>query len=630
MCGIAGIYMKDGSPSSDVLKRAADCLHHRGPDEKGFLVDGRIGLAHSRLSIIDLDTGQQPMANEDRSIWLTYNGEVYNFPELRDDLLKKGHEFRTRSDTETVIHLYEEYGEDCLLYMRGMFAFALWDRNNDLLFLARDRVGVKPLVYAEQPGGFYFASEIRGLFALNESIPRSIDYQGIDFFFTFQYIPSPMSGFKAVSKLPPGHYMIVKGGEVKKILRYWDLPTEISRLSYDEACKELKRIFLEATKIRMISDVPIGAFLSGGIDSSLTVAAMRTFSGRNLRTYSIGFEDETFNELPYAREIAARYGTDHHEMVVKPKAVDILPSLVRGFGEPMGDSSAVPTYYVSNLAGKELKVVLTGDGGDESFGGYRRFTLAARSDYLERFHSLGIWIGIRKTLLAMERIFNKRRRHKRFPVSKADEILKLRGAERYHYLLAFFSDVEKELFYTNHMKEMTRAGQTLAYLAGVMERYRTEDPFNQYFYVDQKTYLPEDILFKVDICSMMNSLESRSPFLDQKLIEFAVGLPGSYKRRLSGEGKLILKDAFSDWLPDSFRNRKKMGFSAPMPQWLKEDLFGYLEDELTSNDGLKTILRADMIRMLLDEHKSGAKSHAKKLWTLLVLSLWLRLETVLL
>jgi asparagine synthase (glutamine-hydrolysing) len=566
MCGIAGMFLKDGKPSVDVLKRAADCLHHRGPDEKGCFVDGRVGLAHSRLSIIDLDTGQQPMANEDGSVWITYNGEVYNFPELREDLLKKGHEFRTRSDTETVIHLYEEYGEDCLHYMRGMFAFALWDGNEDLLFLARDRIGVKPLVYTEQPTGVYFASEIQGLFALNESIPRNVDYEGIDFFFTFQYIPAPLTGFKAISKLPPGHFMVVKGGEIKRVSCYWDLPAEKNSLSYNEACEKLQSIFLEATKIRMISDVPIGAFLSGGIDSSLTVAAMSKLSNGNVRTYSIGFEDESFNELPYARQIADKYGTDHNEMIIKPRAIDVLPSLVRGFGEPMADSSAVPTYYVSRFAGKDLKVVLTGDGGDESFGGYRRFSLAARADYLERFHGLGAWICIRKIVLALERAFNKRRRDKRFPVSKADEILSLKGTQRYHYLLAFFSDSEKEVFYTRHMKEATASQQTLDYLSGVMDRYRTDDLFNQYFYVDQKTYLPEDILFKVDICSMMNSLESRSPFLDQELIEFAVGLPGKFKRRLSGEGKLILKNAFRDWMPDGFENRPKMGFSAPVPR----------------------------------------------------------------
>ncbi|MBW1740961.1 MAG: asparagine synthase (glutamine-hydrolyzing) [Deltaproteobacteria bacterium] len=629
MCGIAGFFLKEGKASKAPLIEAAASLHHRGPDEKGYVVDGRVGLAHSRLSIIDVGTGQQPMANEDESVWITYNGEVYNFPDLRQTLLKKGHKFKTKSDTETVIHLYEEYGEGCLNYMRGMFSFALWDRNEGLLFLARDRIGVKPLVYTEQPEGFYFASEIQGLFSLNESIPRKINYRGIDFFFTFQYIPSPMTGYRFVSKLPPGHFMVVKDGLIKKISCYWDLAAEPEKkIDYDEACEGLRSIFLEATKMRMISDVPIGAFLSGGIDSSLTVAAMSMFSDTPVKTYSIGFEDESFNELPYARQIADRYGTDHNEMIVKPKAIDILPNLVKGFGEPMADSSAIPTYYVSNFAGRDLKVVLTGDGGDESFGGYRRFTLAARADYLDHFHSVGLWICIRKIILALERLFNKRRRHKRFPTSKGDEILTLNGLERYHYLLAFFSDNEKDLFYTKHMKEMTGSHGTLDYLRGFMERYETDDIFNRYFFIDQKTYLPEDILFKVDICSMMNSLESRSPLLDHKLIEFAVSLPGNYKRRLSGEGKLILKDTFRDWLPESFKNRSKMGFSAPVPRWLREDLFEYLQDELLANTNLHEIVKSEMIKRLLEEHGSGVKSHAKKLWTLLVLGLWLKLENV--
>jgi len=629
MCGIAGFFLKDGKGSEDALKRASQTLHHRGPDEKGYFTDDRVGLAHSRLSIIDVDTGQQPMANEDESVWITYNGEVYNFPELRQTLLKKGHEFKTKSDTETVIHLYEEYGVDCLKYMRGMFAFALWDRNEGLLFLARDRMGVKPLIYTEQPEGFYFASEIQGLFSLNESISRGINYRAIDFFFTFQYIPSPMTGYKSISKLPPGHFMIVKDGLIKKVVCYWDLPAEKrEKIGYYEACERLRSIFLEATKIRMISDVPIGAFLSGGIDSSLTVAAMSTFSDEPIKTYSIGFEDESYNELPYARQIANKYGTDHNEMIVKPRAIDILPNLVKSFGEPMADSSAIPTYYVSNFAGRDLKVVLTGDGGDEAFGGYRRFTLAARADYLEDFYSIGLWIYIRKLVLSLERLFNKRRRNKRFPTSKGDEILGLKGLERYHYLLAFFSDNEKEMFYTKQMRQITRPHGTVDYLRKFVERYETDDIFNRYFYIDQKTYLPEDILFKVDICSMMNSLESRSPFLDHELIEFAVSLPGHYKRRLSGEGKRILKDTFSDWLPESFKNRSKMGFSAPVPKWLREDLFEYLRDELLAKTNLHKIVKSEMIERLLEEHGSGAKSHAKKLWTLLILCHWLRLENV--
>jgi asparagine synthase (glutamine-hydrolysing) len=418
--------------------------------------------------------------------------------------------------------------------------------------------------------------------------------------------------------------MVVEDGVIKKIERYWDLSASGNvKIGYDEACQELKRIFLEATKLRMISDVPIGAFLSGGIDSSLTVAAMSMLSDSPVRTYSIGFEDDSYNELPYARQIAERYDTDHNEMVVRPSAIDVLPDLVRRFGEPMADSSAVPTYYVSNFAAKDLKVVLTGDGGDEAFGGYRRFTLAARVDYLEHFHSVGIWIRIRKMVLALERLFNKRRRNKRFPTSKGDEILRLRGLERYHHLLAFFSDREKDLFYTKHMKEMVGPHSTLDYLNEFVDWYDTDDIFNRYFYIDQKTYLPEDILFKVDICSMMNSLESRSPFLDHKLIEFAVNLPGRYKRRLTGEGKLILKDTFNDWLPDTFRNRSKMGFSAPMSKWLKDDLFQFAEQNLLSNKMCHKLIEKNMLKWILSEHEAGEKSHGKKIWTLLVLSEWL-------
>ncbi len=624
MCGIAGIYLKNGIPDREAIQKAITVLRHRGPDESGMHIDSSVGLGHARLSIIDLSTGKQPIGNEDGSIWITYNGEIYNFPELRKDLIQKGHVFKTRTDTETIVHLYEEYRQNCLQHLRGMYAFAIWDKNKQILFLARDRIGVKPLIYSINNSGFFFASEIPAIFTLHKDISRKCDLKAIDYFLTFQYIPAPLTGFKNIRKLPPAHFMIVKDGQIERIERYWDIDfTKRSTLSFDEACGLLKEYLLEATKIRLISDVPLGAFLSGGIDSSLTVAAMSRVSAEPVKTYSIGFEDRSYDETNYARVVAKHYGTDHHEMVVRPDAIDILPGLIDHFGEPMADSSAIPTYYVSKFAREGVTVVLSGDGGDENFAGYKRFYQAALTNTLESLNLLPLYKIMRKTTVAVEGLFNPKRGGRRFPANKGDEVLLLDGIDRYRHLVAYFTEKDKQRFYTPFMRDAVGISETSEFLGVRYNKAKEVDELNRFLYIDLTTYLPEDILFKVDICSMLNSLECRSPFLDYKLIEFAASLPWKFKIKPPKKGKYILKEAFKDWFPEGFLERSKMGFSAPMPRWLREDLYDYTYRELTENLKIGSILKKNEIKSMLEEHRKGLKSHSKRLWCLLVLNKWM-------
>ena len=393
MCGIVGYMSRGRGPGGFRLREAVGALFHRGPDENGIWEDAPVGRGHARLSIIDLSSGQQPMHSPGGRYVLSYNGEIYNFPALREELERRGERFAGHSDTEILLRLLALQGLDgCLARLRGMFAFAVWDNLEQCLYLARDRLGVKPLVYAETPDGFVFASEIAALFSLAPMLAREPDYQALDHYLTFQYIPSPMSGFRVVRKLSPSHAMVVKDGRIARQWRYWDIDfSRRSELGFDDACEALRAKFLEATRLRLVSDVPLGAFLSGGIDSSLAVAAMTHLGAGPVRTFAIGFEDESFNELPYARRIAEHLGTEHREMVVKPQAVEMLPKLVQHYGEPLADNSVMPTYYVSRFAREHVTVALTGDGGDETFAGYRRFYQGALLDRIDRAGMMPAW-----------------------------------------------------------------------------------------------------------------------------------------------------------------------------------------------------------------------------------------------
>ena len=625
MCGILGFASRAGSALRPELDAAVQRQRHRGPDDSGIWQDDAVALGFNRLSIIDLSQlGHQPMQSPDGRYVIVFNGEIYNFPELRAQLEAQGETFAGHSDTEVLLRVYLREGfERCLARLRGMFALAVWDRQTRTLALARDRLGVKPLVYAETGAGFAFASEIATLFQVQPDLSRAPDYAAMDHYLTFQYIPAPLSGFRAVRKLPPAHAMIVREGKVERVWRYWDIDfSQRSRLSFEEACEALREKFLEATRIRLVSDVPLGAFLSGGVDSSITVAAMARLAADPVKTYAIGFEDERFNELPYAREVARHLGTEHHEMTVRPAAVELLPQLIEHLGEPMADNSLMPTYYVSEFARKSVTVALTGDGGDEVFAGYRRFYHMRRAEKLAQLRLTPLWRGSRRLTLAVENLTHPRRARRRFPASRADEMLALAGAERYKHLLAFYTDGEKRSLVTAEFARAAGAPSTTDYLERALARASGADALNRWLYVDQSTYLPEDILFKVDIASMANSLECRSPFLDHQLIEFACSLPGSYKLTGGGRHKHILKEAFKDWLPPGFMQRKKQGFSVPLANWVRNDFGPILRERLLAQQALAPWFRQDAVERMVEDHLSGRASHSNRLWSLLVLSQW--------
>jgi len=622
MCGILGASYP-GAVIADMGAAIAK-LHHRGPDDSGVWNGQGIQLGFVRLSILDLSpAGHQPMASPDGRYVIVFNGEIYNFAELRSDLEACGEKFIGHSDTEVLLRVFQRRGfEDCLALLRGMFAFAVWDTAERTLYCARDRLGVKPLVYAQTDSGLVFASEIQGLFALAPGLSRRPDFQAIDHYLTFQYIPAPMSGFAAIRKLPPAHAMVVKDGRIQRLFRYWNIDqSKQSRLSFGESCEAIREMVLEATRLRLVADVPLGAFLSGGVDSSITVAAMARLGASPLETFSIGFEDERFNELPFAREVATHLGTDHHEMMVKPDAVSIMPRMIDHLGEPLADNSVMPTFYVSQFARSRLTVALTGDGGDEVFAGYRRFYQMRRMEWLAGKGLMPAWQWLRRVTVALEDRARPGRPARVFPASRADQILSMQGIDRYKHLLAFFPDSEKEGIFTPAMREQIGASRTSAYLAEHFE-HTGPDMLNRYLHLDLTTYLPEDILFKVDIASMANSLECRSPFLDHRLIEFAASLPGRYKLSPRGRHKHILKEAFRDWLPPGFMDRPKKGFSVPLSRWLREDLAPMMQDLLVGQKCLSPWFDQRSIERYVREHIGGEAAHSTRLWPLLVLALW--------
>lgn len=627
MCGILGYVVAEGNSAdtSFALEQAVSRLHHRGPDDSGVWREGPVGLGFVRLAIIDLSpAGHQPMVSPDGRYVIVFNGEIYNFPDLRKELEAAGEIFVGHSDTEILLRLFLREGfEPCLTKLRGMFAFAVWDRREQTLFIARDRLGVKPLVYAETPRGLVFGSEIGSLFALDPAISRAADYTALDQYLTYQYVPAPLTGFADVRKLPPAHAMVVRQGRVDRIFRYWDMAAvPQTQLSFADACAQLRELILEATRIRMVADVPLGAFLSGGVDSSITVAAMARLSNRPVKTYAIGFGDEKFNELPFARQVAKHLGTEHHEQMCHPDAVDLLPKLIDNLGEPFADNSILPTYYVSRFARGDVTVALTGDGADEAFAGYRRHHHIWRVETLDRLGLVPAWRRLRQFTVFLENRFSRHGGLRRFPHTQADQMLTLEGVERFRHLIAYYPEADKAALATKVFH--SRAGDTtLAPLNDAWQRSQTNpDVLNRWLYVDATTYLPNDILAKVDIASMAVSLECRSPFLDHKVLEFAASLPGSYKLTPRGRSKYILKEAFKDWLPPGFLERKKMGFSAPTPKWLREDLAPMMREVLLGSPLLGEWFDRKTIAYFLDEHLSGRRSYSKRLWPLLCLAIW--------
>lgn len=625
MCGIAGYVAAIGPAPEAHLAEAVAALRHRGPDDRGSWAEGPCALGFTRLSIIDLSpAGRQPMQSPDGRYVLIFNGEIYNFSELRTALEARGETFRSTSDSEVLLRLFAREGfEACLGKLRGMFAFAVWDRAEQTLYCARDRLGVKPLVYAETGHGFLFSSEIHALFALEPALSRAPDFQALDHYLTFQYVPAPMSAFRAIRKLPPAHALVVKAGRVARLFRYWDL--DLARrveLSFGEACEALRDKLLEATRIRLVSDVPLGAFLSGGVDSAITVAAMARLGHAPLRTFSVGFDDERFNELPHAKEVAGHLGTEHREMVVHARAAEVLPRMIEHLGEPLADNSVIPTYYVSEFARSGVTVALTGDGGDEVFAGYRRFYQMRRIEWLAARGLIPAWRALRAATVRVERWLRPEKPRAAFPGTRADQMLGMQGLARYKHLLAFVADEEKEELVSGEFRSAARDSCTSRYLEERWRRTEGADTLNRLLYLDLTSFLPEDILFKVDATSMANSLECRSPFLDHELIEFAFSLPGSHKLTVRGRHKRILKEAFAGWLPPGFMERPKKGFSVPLARWLREDLAPLMRETLLGNPTLAAWFRRETIERYVAEHLSGRVSHSTRLWPLFVLALW--------
>jgi len=628
MCGIAGIIdLKHRPADTAALRRMCDLLEHRGPDAQGIHVDGNAALGHRRLSIIDLSTGQQPMSNEDGTIWVTFNGEIYNFQLLRDELLKRGHKFATNSDTETIVHAYEEYGDDCVQRFRGMFAFGIWDQNRRRLLLARDRTGKKPLFYTVADGQFLFASELQSLVS-HPSVRRDINPNSIDDYLAYSYIPAPQSIYKNVYKLPPAHVLTLetdKPAAGPQTKRYWQLAYgPKSEVSERDALEGLSEVLTEAVRLRMISDVPIGALLSGGVDSSVVVAIMSQLATGPVETFSIGFADQRFNETPYARMVAEQYGTKHHELIVEPNAVEVLPKLVRHYGEPYSDSSAIPSYYVCQMTRQHVTVALNGDGGDESFAGYDRYL---GSGMAERYRQLPSVLRKRFIEPILSLIPDSLPRNNRMRQAKRFvSVAALSTGSRYSRWVNVFPETGRQKLYSPEFAEQIAAYRAEDWFLQVFEdaQRRCPDPVDALLAMDIESYLPFDLLVKMDITSMANSLETRSPFLDQKVMEYVARLPTRFKLR-GRTLKYLLKELGGRLLPAKLLHRRKMGFGVPLARWFRNELRPMLEGVVLSDQALQRgYFNADVIRTMACEHLSEKTDHSFQLWSLLCLEMWHR------
>ncbi|MDF3297620.1 asparagine synthase (glutamine-hydrolyzing) [Streptomyces tropicalis] len=617
MCGVAGM-VSTTSADQAVVKKMCDVLAHRGPDGEGFHTGTHVSLGMRRLAVIDVEGGDQPVFSEDRGVVAVFNGEIYNYRDLRRELLSRGHTFRTNGDGECIVHLYEEHGEDLVHHLRGMFALAVWDAGNRRLLLARDRVGKKPLFYQDRAGSLTFASELKALSTVAEA-GREVDPEALHHYLTYQYVPAPWSILRGIRKLPPGSLLTWHDGRVR-VRRYWELdfsPADVA--SEEEAAERTRELLLEATRLRMVSERPLGAFLSGGIDSSAVVAAMARISDRPVKTFAIGFDDARFDERTHARAVARRYGTDHHEFVVDASALDVLPTLAWYFDEPFADSSAIPSFYVAQLSRRHVTVALNGDGGDETFGGYTRYARAAR---LERFrvhraaHPALRHLG--RTLVGSGQVGTHLRR-----AGLGLAMLGETSPRRYARMMSYFTPEQKQDLYTAGMCEATSGRDSYDLLDQAFRRSRATDWVNRLMDVDVNTYLPGDLLVKVDITTMANSLEGRSPFLDHHLMEWAARLPAELKVR-GGTTKYLLKKALRDWLPHDVLHRPKQGFGVPLAHWLRTDLRDVARDVLTDRTATsRGYFRPEAVSTLLEEHVAGS-DHARRLWALMQFELWHR------
>jgi asparagine synthase (glutamine-hydrolysing) len=628
MCGIAGaIWLQDGAPlSQDVLRQMAKVIEHRGPDGEGFHYEqnpsGGVALAHRRLSIIDLVGGKQPMCNEDETIWITFNGEIYNYRELRSELQKQGHRFRTDSDTETIVHLYEERGMDFLAELRGMFAFALWDRPRGRLILARDRLGQKPLIYRRENNRLLFASEIKSILQV-PGVPREVNPHALSEYLTYLYVPQPRTMFAGIEKLPPAHYAVYENGALE-IERYWnlDLNRKIAR-PLEDVGEELNAQLDDAVRLRLRSDVPLGAFLSGGIDSTVIVGLMQRHAAQATKTYTIGFPISEFDETADAKLIAEHLKTDHHTFVVNPDSLAVLPTLTWHYDEPFGDSSMLPTYYVSEVTRRHVKVALTGDGGDELFGGYTRYQTVHKVGRIDNFPPVvrrlignGLW-DFMPAPNKQDAFLRKLRDRMR--------LLRKEPPERFVRWVTQCTAATREALFTPEFAARLGNDDAEHVFVDAMHNCQERSAGSRAMLTDLQTYLPDDLLVKVDIASMANALECRSPFLDHHVVELATALP--YTQKVSGTtSKYILKEMYRQMIPPSIAARRKMGFSIPLDHWFRNELRDFLYTHLTDPVCLdRGYFKPEAIHRLLSEHESGAWDHSRSLWSLLCLELWHRM-----
>ncbi len=623
MCGIAGfVDLWDARKGSGLEERAqvleSMCLAitHRGPDDQGKMVREGVALGMRRLSIIDLAGGHQPISGEDGSVTIVFNGEIYNYRDLQKDLESRGHQFKTHSDTEAIVHAFEEYGHSCVDHLRGMFAFAIWDQKARRLFIARDRTGKKPLFYTvTRHGTLVFGSELKTLL-LHPDVEREINLTAIDAYFALGYVPDPLTIFNGVHKLPPGHHLTYADGEVV-VQQYWDFVFERAASRREEDyLEELRGLLDESVRMRLIADVPLGAFLSGGIDSSIVVALMARHMGQPVKTFSIGFHEDSYNELKYARLTAGKFGTEHHEFIVTPDICGVVDELVWHLDEPFADQAAIPNYVVSKLAREYVKVVLSGDGGDELFAGYTRYVVERKRSGFARLPRT-LREGVMRPL-SQRLPHGARGRNYLHNVS-------LDPLSRYLDSVSIFGSLNRRLLYTSEFHAKLGPGGYVAKLfSDLSTNVRTSEPLDQLLYIDSKTYLPGDILTKVDRMSMAVSLEARAPLLDHKLIDFVTRIPASLK--LAGlETKHLLKQAVRDLIPPDILHRPKQGFGVPIQEWINQQLRGRIRETLTeSRTRQRGYADSQYIDVLLDEHERGRRDHSMGLWALLMLELWHR------
>ncbi|MGB6943359.1 MAG: asparagine synthase (glutamine-hydrolyzing) [Bryobacteraceae bacterium] len=612
MCGIAGYFLRSSDADLSQVHAMCDEIRHRGPDDEGYRIEGRMGMGMRRLSIIDLAMGRQPVANEDGTVWVVFNGEIYNYRDLRASLRSSGHRFRTQSDTEVLVHLYEEEGVAGIGRLRGMFACAIWDSRQRSLLLLRDRFGKKPLYYAALPGGLYFGSELKCLRAAG--VPLEHDREALQLYFLLGYIPDPWTPYLAIRKLAPGGWLRCNADGQIEEGRYWTLPASAEQapagLSASEACGYVRKVFDQAVKMRLVSDVPVGAFLSGGIDSTSVVASMALQSPQPVKTFSIGFEEPGFNELALASALARKYGTEHHHMIVRPDSVELVSKLVRHFDEPFGDSSAIPTYLVSGFAARYVKVALTGDGGDELFAGYESFLDIERLRLLDRVPSL---------LRALISQIADRLPYSTYGKNYLRMISRPTALERYfesaspHYLL-------ERLLAPEWMPPADAAFLTRKMTHALLAE--NADALTQALYFEATAKLTGDMLVKVDRMSMANSLEVRCPMLDHELAELAARIPHSWKLK-NGRGKDIFIRAVGHRLPPELLHQPKRGFGVPLASWLRGSLRSFVWDHLTSRAFLdRRMVSPGFVTHLLEEHDRGRRDNHHHLWKLLMLELW--------